>query len=81
MALTPTVMTPVKVVDYGKLLNEAREAQHALMMGQSAKVFVDQNGERVEYTAANQNRLAAYIAFLEQKLGIAAVSGPMRAWM
>lgn len=52
-------------------LNEARAAYHDLTIGQAARVFVDQNGERVEYVAANPGRLSAYIEELEASLGIA----------
>lgn len=59
-------------------LTEAREAYHKLQMGQSARVLVDQNGERVEFTPTTVSRLASYIASLEAALGIGcAVSGPM----
>jgi hypothetical protein len=73
--------TSVLPVDYGKLLNEARSAYHILMMGQQAKVFVDQNGERIEYTASNSNRLSAYISYLERMCGVNAGSGPMKVWL
>lgn len=49
-------------------LAEAKTAYHKLMLGQSPRVFVDQNGERVEYTAANAARLTAYIRGLEQQI-------------
>lgn len=51
-----------------QLLNEAREAYHLLQTGRSARVVVDQNGERVEFTAANRANLYAYIRELESKL-------------
>ena len=73
-------MTPVIEVDYGKMLNDARAKYHDVVTGTSARVFVDQNGERVEYTAANADRLKAYIAGLEQILGITPMyaRAPMR---
>jgi hypothetical protein len=46
-------------------LNEARNALHLLVIGKSARVVVDQNGERVEFTAANRAALEAYISALE----------------
>lgn len=52
------------------LLAEARKAYHALMTGTSARVVVDQNGERVEFVAANKQALLAYITQLEQQLGV-----------
>lgn len=51
------------------LLNDARAKYHALMTGTSARVLVDQNGERVEFTAANKIHLYNYIAQLETQLG------------
>lgn len=46
----------------------ARDAYHKLVTGQSVRVFVDQNGERVEYAAANARTLLNYIAMLQQQL-------------
>lgn len=51
-------------------LDEARAAYHDLTVGQQARVFVDQNGERVEFVAANPGRLSAYIEELEASLGL-----------
>lgn len=50
-------------------LNEAQTALHMLQMGQSARVIVDQNGERVEFTAANRTSLQAYVQDLQRQLG------------
>ena len=65
-----------------ELLDEARAAYHSLMIGASARVVVDQNGERVEFTAANAVRLQAYITTLENKLadetGASRSKGPAR---
>jgi hypothetical protein len=49
-------------------LTEARAAYHRLMIGEAAHVFVDQNGERIEYTRASAPKLAAYISDLERQL-------------
>jgi hypothetical protein len=46
-------------------LAEAKAAKHKLVTGTLARVFVDQNGERVEYTATNLDRLNLYIRELE----------------
>lgn len=46
-------------------LQAAKDAYHNLMTGKMARVVVDQNGERVEFVAANASRLAAYIKQLE----------------
>jgi len=60
-------------------LDDAKAQYHLLMTGQQARVYVDQNGERVEYTAANRSSLLAYIQRLEQKIaGTDRPSGPMR---
>jgi hypothetical protein len=50
-------------------LTAAEEAYHNLQIGCSARVVVDQNGERVEYSAANSAKLAAYINELKRQLG------------
>lgn len=50
-------------------LEEAEVQLHKLNMGQQAKVFVDQNGERIEYNAATRGQLMAYIADLKRQIG------------
>ncbi len=62
-------------------LDEAEAALHQLNLGRSARVIVDQNGERVEFTAANAGRLQAYITQLKVELGLISAPGPMRVWM
>lgn len=52
------------------MLVEAREQYHKLVMGIAPRVVVDQNGERVEFTAANRQSLYNYIAELERQLGV-----------
>lgn len=64
MALTPEQRETLKAQ-----LKEARDAYHALQIGVSARVVVDQNSERVEFTAANRTALYAYIKQLEMQLG------------
>lgn len=61
-------------------LVDAEEAYHELQAGRSARVFVDQNGERVEYTAANRRDLARYIEELKAKIAGKTVhsGGPLR---
>lgn len=65
-------------------LVQAEAAYHDLMIGRSARVVVDQNGERVEFTAANASRLAAYIADLKAQIGAASGTrvnrGPLRVF-
>jgi hypothetical protein len=62
-------------------LADAEAAYHSLLTGKSARVLVDQNGERVEFTAANRASLAAYIADLKRLLGSQGISGPMRVFL
>lgn len=47
-------------------LDEARAAYHQLVTGTMPRVVVDQNGQRVEFTAANRGNLALYIQELEK---------------
>lgn len=46
-------------------LQQAESAYHKLVTGTQARVVVDQNGERVEFTAANAARLRMYIEELK----------------
>lgn len=62
-------------------LTEAEEAYHQLNMGRQAKVFVDQNGERIEYNAASRGQLFAYIQDLRSQLGVAGAGSPLQVWM
>lgn len=57
-------------------LASAEDAYNSLMIGGSVRVTVDQNGERVEFTAANADRLNKYIMWLRYQLGLAAVAPP-----
>jgi hypothetical protein len=50
-------------------LAAAEAAYHRLMTGQAARVVVDQNGERVEFTAVSATQLANYIARLKAEIG------------
>ncbi len=61
-------------------LVEAEDALHQLMIGESARVVVDQNGERVEYTAANAGKLRAYIAEIKAEIADDTLgsNGPLR---
>lgn len=68
------------IPDVSSLLLDAESAYHDLITGRQARVFVDQNGERIEYVASNASRLAGYIAQLRRQLGVSSV-GPMRVWM
>jgi len=60
-------------------LDSAREALHNLVTGKSVREVRDQNGETVTFTAANIDRLKAYIAELEAECrapGTGRVRGP-----
>ena len=61
-----------------ELLAQAQQAYHDLMTGKSARVVVDQNGERVEFTSINAERLRAYIVELGGTTGSG--SGPLRPY-
>jgi hypothetical protein len=62
-------------------LADAKHQLHLLVTGQQARVFVDQNGERVEYTSANRADLRKYIESLKAEIaGATGVTGPMRVW-
>lgn len=63
-----------------KRLSEAEEAYHNLMIGGAARVFVDQNGERIEYNIQSSRTLAAYIDSLKAMLGMGCTS-PMRVFI
>jgi len=62
-------------------LADAKAQYHLLVTGQAAKVYVDQNGERIEYVAANAAKLLAYIQRLEAQIAGAPPQGPMRTWL
>jgi hypothetical protein len=62
-------------------LEAAEAAYHDLMTGRSARVVVDRNGERVEFTAANASRLASYIQELKKAIDpTSVVRGPLNVW-
>lgn len=66
------------------MLDDAQNAYHALMLGQSVVEFRDQNSERVVYVRADANKLKLYIEWLKAELGVSTNSvgnGPMRVWM
>ena len=51
-----------------QLLDDAKAAYHSLMTGTMARVVVDIDGSRTEFTATNAARLYAYIQTLERTL-------------
>lgn len=62
-------LTDGEVATYNAYLTEAEKAFHQLHVGGSVRVFVDQNQERVEYSALNKWALLAYINELRRVLG------------
>lgn len=62
-------LTPEETARYTVWLSQAETAYHNLMSGMAAKVYVDQNGERVEYSMQKASDLKAYIAQLRALLG------------
>lgn len=62
-------------------LAEAEAALHKLLIGGHARVVVESNGERVEFSAGSADRLRAYIEELKIALGKRTVVGPLRPWM
>lgn len=74
-------MTAEEIAEVKAKIKQAEKAQHALYTGTAARVFVDQNGERVEYFKADLSALSKYIADLKASLpGAAPVkyARPMR---
>jgi gpW len=63
-------LTPEEQVALTQQLADATLAYHQLMIGRSASTVVDQNGERVTFTAANADLLKAYIEDLKTQLGL-----------
>lgn len=51
-------------------LDEAEAAYHKLMTGTMARVVVDKDGTRVEFTMSTAPRLYAYIQDLKTQLGL-----------
>lgn len=66
MACAP--LTPQEIAALRAKIAEAEAALHSLLLGRQAKVFVDQNGERVEYTSVRLSDLRAYIQELKNLL-------------
>lgn len=63
-------------------LADAQAKYHALLTGVSAREIVDQNGEKVVYTAANRDALKAYIEELTlQNSNVTRAKGPLRVWL
>ena len=63
-------LTDEQRVELTARLAEAEKAYHELQIGRSARIVVYQNGERVEFTAANKQGLYNYIQQLRTQLGL-----------
>jgi hypothetical protein len=75
-------LTEEQAVVTRKRLAEAEQAWHDLQIGTQARVFVDQNGERIEYNPATRAGLRGYIMELRAALGLPPGSvGPLYARM
>lgn len=60
-------------------LTAAETAYHNLVTGRMARVVVDSNGERVEFTVANAGQLLKYIESLKGQIN-GTTYAPMRPW-
>ena len=63
-------LTPDEVIKYKAKLTKAEDAYESLMIRGSVRVFVDQNSERIEYSATNKNGLLEWINYLRNLLGL-----------
>lgn len=79
--MATTTLTAEQRTTLTTRLAEAEQALHDLLIGGHARVMVDSNGERAEFTAANASRLRAYIEELKLALGQKTVCGPLNVWM
>lgn len=68
-------LTPEQIATLQRRLAQAEEAYHSLQMGGAVASFTDQNGERVEYRAANRTQLISYISNLRAQLGLPPTCG------
>lgn len=66
MGCTP--LTSEERVALKARITKLQDSYDAIISGQAVKRFVDQNGEQVEYTAANASSLLAYINRLKSEL-------------
>lgn len=63
-------MSPEELLALKDRIVRAERAYESLMLGTMARVFVDQNGERVEFVAANRGSLYTYIQDLKAQLPV-----------
>ena len=63
-------LTEAERARYQGYLEEAYAARYKVALGGGIRTFVDQNGERIEYSGTNLLALNKYIFGLETKLGL-----------
>lgn len=61
-------MTPEQIAALRAKISDAETQYHALITGRMARVIVDQNGERVEFTSTRRADLYNYIQALKAEL-------------
>lgn len=71
-----------KLAQLRALHADAFAKYHQLRTGQTARVYVDQSGERIEYSAVKASSLRAYVLELEHQIadlesGRSSYNGPM----
>ena len=59
-------------------LEEARNAYHRIITGQSVTVVIDQNGERIEFQKANVSALAELIRKMELDINAGSNASSLR---
>jgi hypothetical protein len=75
------ILTPEERALLTQRLAEAEQALHDVALGGKPRVFVDQNGERIEYGPTSTLALQKYIFQLQSRLGIANSTGPAHVWL
>lgn len=63
-------MTPQQRAQYDAWRIQAEKAFVDLTIGGQVRVFVDQNGERIEYGSTNSYKLLSFINWLRGQLGM-----------
>lgn len=69
-------MTEIELQLLVDKITEAESAYHELMTGRAARIVIDQNGERVEFVAANRAALYTYIQQLKALLPTSLLASP-----
>lgn len=68
MATLPRAQDEATRIKYQGWLTDAQQAYNDLVTGNRARVFVDQNGERIEYDRASAGDLSRWITTIENAL-------------